>query len=129
MADRWDIYDYRDQRGKDIIDDWMQGLQKKDRARLQAKIDLLHNNGPDLPTGLLSDTPSRNIKKIRVKGDVALRPLLCRGPVDMDAEYTLLYGATERDWKLVPQNAIEVAEGRRQDVINEPLKRRVKRDY
>jgi hypothetical protein len=129
MAEKWDIYDYLDHRGKNVIAEWMDGLQKKDRARLQAKIDLVHINGPDLPTGLLSDTSSRNIKKIRVNGDVALRPMLCRGPLNMDREYTLLCGAIEKDRELVPKNAVEMAEGRREEVIAEPAKRRVKRDY
>jgi hypothetical protein len=85
-------------------------------------------NGPDLPSDLLSDTPSKHIKKIRVNGRVALRPLLCRGPVDMQGrEYTLLCGSTEKDKKFVPANALELSEERRESVIKEPLKRRIKR--
>ncbi len=130
MADKWDIYDYADHRGKNLIKEWIQTLQRKDRARLMAKLDLLHTNGPELPQGLLSDTPSRHIKKIRVNGDVALRLLLCRGPVSMEAkEYTLLLGATERDRKFVPPKAIAIAEEHREFVIKEPLKRRVKHEF
>ena len=129
MADKWDIYDYIDDRNKSVIEGWMHELQKPDRARLMAKLDLLHANGPDLPTGLLSDTDSKHIKKIRVNGRVALRPLLCRGPVNMQGrEYTLLCGAIERDRKFIPSNAIAIAEERRELVIKEPLKRRVKRE-
>jgi hypothetical protein len=129
MADKWDIYDYVEHRGKNLIEEWMQDLQKPDQARLMAKLDLLHANGPDLPSDLLSDTKSKHIKKIRINGRVALRPLLCRGPVNMQGrEYTILCGAEERDRKFVPPNAIALAEERKQLVINEPLKRRVKRE-
>ena len=128
MAEKWDIYDYVDHRGRNVIEAWIQNLQKPEHARLRAKLDLLHVNGPDLPKDLLSNTPSKHILKIRVNGRVALRPLLCRGPVNMAGrEFTLLLGATEKDRELVPENAVEIAEERRELVIKEPLKWRVKR--
>lgn len=36
-----------------------------------------------------------HIYKLRMNGDRALRPLLCKGPIDMDREHTLLLGAIE----------------------------------
>jgi hypothetical protein len=93
-------------------------------ARMIRKLDALRDNGPDLSSDLLSDTPSRHIKKIRLNGRVAPRLLLCRGPVDTDQEFTLLFGCTERDRKFVPANAIAKAEEYREYVIADPQRRR-----
>jgi hypothetical protein len=126
----WDIYDYIDHRDCNVIEDWLDGLQVPERARMLRKLDALRENGPDLSSDLLSDTPSRQIKKIRLNGRVAPRLLLCRGPVDMSArEFTLLFGCTERDRRFVPPNAIEKAEERRRLVIANPSKRRRKRVF
>ncbi len=127
----WDIYDYCDHRGINVIEDWLTSdLEVPERARVLRKLDALRKNGPDLSSELLSDTPSPHIKKIRVNGRVAPRLLLCRGPVDMGArEFTLLFGCTERDRKFVPPNAITRAEENRKFVIADPLKRRAKRVF
>ncbi len=126
----WDIYDYCDHRGVNIIEDWLTSLQVPERARLLRKLDALRKNGPNLSTDLLSDTPSPHIKKIRLNGRVAPRLLLCRGPVNMDSrEYTLLFGCTERDRKFAPPNTIERAKENREFVIADPLRRRVKRVF
>ena len=131
MADYWEIFEYVDHRGKNLIEQWMsEELQTNERARLIRKIDMLHRNGPDLSSDLLSDTRSPHIKKIRINGNVAVRLLLCKGPVNMEArEYTLLFGASERDRKFVPANAIARAEENREFVIKEPLKRRTRREF
>ena len=129
---KWDIYDYCDHRGINVIEDWLTNtMQVPERARILRKLDALRENGPDLSSDLLSDTPSPHIKKIRVNGRVAPRLLLCRGPVNMGAarEFTLLYGCTERDRKFVPPNAIARAEENRESVIAQPLKRREKRVF
>jgi hypothetical protein len=64
---------------------------------------MLEKSGPDLgPQLLAGPIKSKNNKKmvshiykLRMNGDWALRPLLCKGPIDMDREYTLLLGAIE----------------------------------
>jgi hypothetical protein len=43
-------------------------------------------------------------------------------------EFTLLFGCTERDRAFVPPNAIATAIEHRDFVINDPLKRRMKRE-
>jgi hypothetical protein len=128
--EKWDIYDYLDHRGN-VIEDWLNNeLQVPERARIMRKLDALHDNGPDLSSELLSDTPSPHIKKIRVNGQVAPRLLICRGPVNITGrEYTLLFGCTERDRKFVPPNALARAEENREFVIAQPLKRRKKRVF
>ena len=116
-----------DFRGSNSIVQWLDGLQKPERARMDRKLQALHKNGPDLSSELLSDTPSRHIKKIRLNGRVAPRLLLCRGPI-RDHEFTLLFGAFERDRKFVPTNSIERAEENREQVIEDPIKRRTTRE-
>jgi hypothetical protein len=66
---------------------------------------------------VLTDTPTPGIQKLRVKGKVQLRPMLCKGPVDKEKEYTLLIGATERDSKFVPDKADQIANQRKQIII------------
>jgi hypothetical protein len=131
MSGEWNIYDYVDHRAKNVIADWLKNdLQVPERARMQRKLDALRDNGPELSTDLLSDTPSPHIKKIRLNGRVAPRLLLCRGPVDMSAqEFTLLFGCTERDRKFVPPTAIATAEENRKFVIADPLHRRIEHDF
>ena len=104
-------------------------LQKPERARIMRKLDALRKNGDELSTDLLSDTPKPHIKKVRLNGRVAPRLLLCRGPLDMQREFTLLFGCTERDRKFVPSNALEKAEEHREFVITDALRRRVKREF
>jgi hypothetical protein len=124
MAETWNIFDYVDLRDLNVIDGWLRGLQKPERARMDRKIEALRDNGPSLSSELLSDTPSPHIKKIRLNGRVAPRLLLCRGPIQMETEFTLLCGATERDRRFVPPNAVQIAEDHRQNVIeNEPDRR------
>jgi hypothetical protein len=130
QSQAWNIYDYVDHRERNVIEDWLNRLQVPERARMLLKLDALWKNGPDLSSDLLSDTPSRRIKKIRLNGRVAPRLLLCRGPVDMTArEFTLLFGCTERDRRFVPPNAVERAEEHRKLVIANPSKRRRNRVF
>lgn len=125
MNEKWTIYDYCDHRGKNAIADWLNKLQVPERARMTRKLDALRDNGPELSSELLSDTPSPHIKKIRLNGRVAPRLLLCRGPVNTEArEFTLLLGCTERDRKFVPPNAIATAEENRGFVLVDPSHRR-----
>jgi hypothetical protein len=123
---KWEIFDYHDHRGRNVIADWLNNdLEVPERARMIRKLDALRDNGPDLSSDLLSDTPSPHIKKIRVNGRVAPRLLLCRGPVNITAqEFTLLFGCTERDRAFVPPNSIATAVENRGYVIADPVHRR-----
>ena len=102
------LYDFVDGKGINQIKKWTQGLQKRDRVRLNRKLDLLEQSGKDLPPGLLSDTDSSKIKKLRITGRKVptLRPMLCRGPINVETEFTILQGAIEQDRKLVPSDAV-----------------------
>ena len=85
----WVLYDYLDDKGINEIKAWTQKLQKKERAKLNAKLDMLEKHGSDLPPGLLSDTKFSHIKEIVIKGQVAVRLMVCRGPIDNNKEFTL----------------------------------------
>ena len=117
------LYDYIDEQGRNLFKDWTRGLQKHELTKLNQKLDMLERNGADLSTGLLSDTPSPCIKKIRINGPVACRPLLCRGPIDMQHEFTLLVGAFEKDRRL-PKVDIAAAEECRNEIIRNQFRRR-----
>jgi hypothetical protein len=51
-----------------------------------------------------------------------LRPMLCRGPIDPDREYTLLLGAIEKGGRL-PKGAPQQAEENRLTVLNDSSRR------
>src|SRR5438132_10269380 len=106
----WTLYDYRNHRGDNPVREWCQRLQKPDRARMSKKIDLLGTSGIDLCPGLVGPLHgSPHLHKIKINGSVAARLLLCKGPINMDTEYTLLLGAFERDDEL-PKGTLETAE-------------------
>ena len=120
---RWRLYDYVDNRGISDFESWSRTLEKRDRARLSAKLRMLETAGPELPPQLLAGPIKGHIYKLRINGQVALRPLLCKGPINNDEEFTLLMGAIERDRKLEPRNAPDIAERRRQEILNNPTRR------
>lgn len=108
-----------------VIKEWTEGLQKKDRARLNSKLDMLEKHGTDLSHTLLSDTGQPDIKKLRITGKrfLTLRPMLCQGPISRKEEFTLLLGAIEKDRKTIPANAAAKAAAYRKQLINNPSQR------
>jgi hypothetical protein len=125
------IYEF-EEGGQSVIGAWLdaKGVSPRDRGQLVAKMDMLALHGPDLPSGVLSDSPiksKRNPKmqshvyKLKVRGEKMLRPFLCKGPFDMDGEFTFLLGAIEKDSKL--DEDVEDAEIRRTILIQDPSRR------
>jgi hypothetical protein len=119
-----ELFDYKVQ-GINVMQLWAteMSMQKRDRGRLDSKIDLLARVGDSLPPKLLHRTRCRHIMHLVVNGEVALRPMLCRGPFDPRREFTFLFGTTERDRKLVQRDAPKRAEQNRNDLINHPENR------
>jgi len=113
------LYDYRDERGVNEVKEWGNSLQKRDRIRLNQKLDMLELYGSDLPPKLLSDTGAPEIKKLRITGRriPTLRPMLCKGPIDNNIEFTILQGAIEKDCNLIPKDAVLLAKNKRQTII------------
>lgn len=126
MNKRYNIFDYLDRRGRNVMQEWANkiSLQNRDRARLDLKIDMLSMHGDELLPQTLQSTKSKHILELTVNGKVALRPMLCRGPVKMNDEFTFLLGVTERDRKYVPSDALERAEKNRLDLQENPKNKR-----
>lgn len=122
------LFDYKDSIGN-VMQLWADGIpmQKRERARLDMRIDLLERVEDDLPPGLLHNTKCKHIMHLVVNGQVTLRPMLCRGPSDMKKEFTFLFGATERDRKYVPRNAPDEAEKNRIELTLD-IRRRCKHE-
>ncbi|HEV3279398.1 MAG TPA: hypothetical protein VG860_21585 [Terriglobia bacterium] len=122
----WELFDYVNARSENEFKKWTLGLQKGYLGKLNSKIDLLEQHGmgllPNMLEGPLVGYP--NTYKLTCKGRVQLRPMLCRGPVKNDQEFTFLIGATERDWEYVPSNAPKEAENRRLEVLADSKNRR-----
>lgn len=122
------IYDYVNHEGQNEFKQWLEDLEKPQRAKLNEKIDKLELYGDGLHPEMLTGTAVAGIKKLRVKGNVQLRPLLCNGPINVKIEYTMLMGAKEIGSKWVPKNAPTIANTKKQTVINDPANRRVKHE-
>lgn len=117
------LFDYTDANGKNDIKNWTKGLESTQRGKLNAKLDMLSAHGSGLFPEILSGTNTAGILKLKVKGNVQLRPMLCKGPINHEKEFTLLIGATERDFCLVPDKADEKANERKQIIIKNPNRR------
>jgi hypothetical protein len=123
----WTLYEFLDTRGRGIIAAWIEDarLQTKAIAQLNQKLHLLEVSGPDLSPKLLAGTDERHIYKLRVKvPKMQLRPLLCRGPIAPQVEFTLLLGAIERNNSL-PKKALGQAVTNRQTILDNPKRRRL----
>jgi len=127
---RWQIYCFLSERGVNLIIDWLDAekISVKQRADFQAKIDLFERGGSELITGFITDTPiAPDIYKMKIKGQVQLRPMACRGPFDLNREYTILVGWIERDNKRVPNDVKKKASENRTIVLANPERRRRER--
>ncbi len=111
------IYDYVNQHGLNEFNAWTLGLEKPQRAKLNEKIDKLALYGDALYPEMLAGSSVAGIQKLKVKGNVQLRPLLCKGPVNIQDEYTLLIGAKEVGDKWVPKGAPSTAATKKQKLL------------
>lgn len=118
------LYDYVSPSGVNEIEKWMASLQSRQLAKLEEQLDKLESLGvselPNFPIPI-----ERGIYKLKVHGNVQLRPHLCRGPVDNDAEFTLLVGAREVGGRLDPRNVLDTAVARKLEVAGDPTHRRI----
>jgi hypothetical protein len=115
------VYDFIDEGGQNVIAGWLGGIDKTLRGRVMQKLDALMTVETELPPKMLTDTKYPQIKELRVNSKEALRLLLCKGPDPKlkGKEFTLLYGAAERDSKYVPRDALERAETNRLLVLKD----------
>jgi hypothetical protein len=125
------IYEFADLQGESIIRKWLdaRNVTSRDRKLLLAKTDMLAAHGAELLGGLLAGPiksktrprAEKHIYKMVIHGSVMLRPLLCKGPFDMNNEFTLLLGAIETGGVL--DEDAWTAEINRQIVIADPARR------
>jgi|SRR3989304_390571 len=123
----WTIWEFLNGRRRGIVEDWLlkERIQKKARATLNQKIDWLRRFGLDAPN-LLVGPIHAHVYKLRVRAQgVQLRPMLCRGPLDNETEFTLLLGAIEKGFRLQPRDAAERAEANREVILTDPSRRRL----
>jgi hypothetical protein len=118
----WELFGYVSDKGNEIKK-WMLSLPKPQRIKLNAKLDMLQMHGSALTPHLLSDTGVIHIYKLKVQGNPKLRPLLCKGTVDNEKEYTLLVGAMEIQWEYEPKDALVQDSDRRKKLLIDPAKR------
>ncbi|MGH2508995.1 MAG: hypothetical protein ACRDHZ_16560 [Ktedonobacteraceae bacterium] len=125
------IYDFIDEGGENVIDAWLDGIDKTLRGRVAQKLDALMTVETELPPKMLTDTKYPQIKELRINSKEALRLLLCKGPDPKlkAQEFTLLYGAAERDSKYVPRDALQRAETNRLLVLKDQNRHRKLRKY
>lgn len=127
------IYEWLDENGKGVVTDWPK-LQSSQRAKLDQKLDMLVRAEVD-PQTRQANLPSNTlagpgydgepfIYKLKVRGNVQLRPMLCLGPLD-PPEWTILYDSVEKAGKLIPHNAAALAEKRRKEIVTDPNRRRL----
>lgn len=123
----WTFYDYRNERGVNQIEAWINGLQPNQRkqvhATLSAKIKL-NRNKPVLGEPFIKPWQGEpGLFEIRVSTSNAVwRPLACYGPNE-SSEFTLLVGTQKkgrnrpRDSGLNPPGAVDTAKRRREDIL------------
>src|SRR5262245_28101964 len=119
----WNLHDYLNRHGVNEIAQWTRLLQSPQRKKLKAKLNMLMQAGTDLPPQLLAGTGIPHIFKLKVQGNPKLRPLICRGPIDNDAEFTLLVGAKEVQFNYEPNDAPERAVSNREEIIQNQSRR------
>jgi hypothetical protein len=120
----WNLYDFTNERGESILQEWIERerLSRRDVGQLRQKLDMLIIAGPALPPKLLAGPIYKHIYKLIIHGDRMLRPFLCKGPFNMETEFTLLLGAIEADREL--DHDPKEAESNRIILLGDPARRR-----
>jgi len=128
----WQLFDFYDLRGRNVTSDWLLSLDRVMRARMKSKLQSIRTFGGTGLPGMVTDTREPHIKEIVVNGQLALRLFLCRGPIDVRAQITLLGGGRERDSRYVtkkPHITPEDAETYRQQLFADPRSRRKPHEF
>jgi hypothetical protein len=120
----WEFWEYLTRRGDKPFTEWRAGLPSVERAILDEKMRLLEKMGPEVSCLKGPLRGYRHIYKIRVQGPtVALRPLLCLGPINKAGEFTMLSPMTEVGGNDTPSSAKSDAEARRVEIVGDKTRR------
>jgi hypothetical protein len=122
------LFDYVGSNGTNEIKVWTENLQRAQLAKLNARLDMLSIHGHELFPDILTGSPTAGILKLRCRGNVQLRPLLCDGPINIGNEYTLLVGAIEKGDRFMPPKADLTANKNKNAVIGDHKARRQKHE-
>ena len=119
---KYKLFEFLTDRGRAVIHEWVKDerLSARDRAALNIRFKRIRQVDFDLANGTLISGPIfKHVYKCVIHATVMLRPMLCRGPMKIEDEYTLLLGAIERNKKL-PEGTKERAEENREALISYP---------
>ena len=123
----WQIFDFYDLRGNNVVEDWLSSLEGKDRAGMMTKLWNIRSFGGDGLPNMITDTTEKHIKEIVQNKGKALRIFFCRGPGDMRSQITLLGGGREMDTAYQtkkPHITPAIAETRREFLFGDTTRRR-----
>jgi hypothetical protein len=106
-----------------VITDWPPG-ERRQRVALKVRLQMLEQVDRNQAVGsLIFKTDTEGIYYAKIRGNVALRPRLCLGPVNADSEVTFLQRATEKNFKVFPKDACQRALSRMREVQVDDSKR------
>jgi len=120
------LYEWTDHRGRGVLSDYpLEQAQLAKLDQLLDRIEELDRLDHQSTQGLIFPF-RKELKKLKIRGDVALRPIPVLGPFDKDSEVTFLLVAREKDRKLDPpkRRAIRIASDRLKDILDNPRRRR-----
>ena len=112
----WVFRDYVSERGVNEIEAWQDSLP--DKAAAKVEMILAHLKGVKRLTRPYAGTRANFphiFELVVTSGGQEFRPLFCYGPGSQDV--TLLIGAEEKDGKLEPHAAEQIAESRRKIIL------------
>ena len=126
------LWEWLDNSGHGEYTDWQ--LQPPQRAKLDQKLEMLRTAEVDsagrvsLPTNLLAGPgykKQKGIYKLKVHGNVQLRPMVTLGQIGDGEGWAILVRAVEKDGKLIPADAPQKATKRRAMLANPTRRRRI----
>jgi hypothetical protein len=124
------LWTFVSETGRDALLEWASEIRLPTRVRaiVDQKLDVLRQQPFEtiIHTNLLAGPIAKqgHIYNLQINREVTVRLMLCRGPLSADVGYTLLLGAVERDGRLVPAEAPEMATRNRELVVTDPDRRR-----
>jgi hypothetical protein len=112
----WIFRDYLSHRGSNEIREWIDSLPMNAQVKIDRRISYLEATRNFEPQYVSALKGYDGIYELRIAcSGVQYRPLGFYGPER--GEFTILIGAVEKDGKLEPRNAAEVAQKRREEVV------------
>jgi len=121
------FWEWVDNRNRGVMSEALADLEKAQRIKVEERLDRIEELKTLSHESIKpwADNFSGPLKKIKIHGNVQVRPILVVGPIDKESEITFLLVAFEKDRKLIPANAAEIAEERLDQILKDPRRRRI----